>query len=180
MQQQRLLGFSLLLVSTICLSLMGFRSASVTTSPNSDSPKKVIAALLDSFNAAAARADFNGYFSFYTEDAIFTGTDATERWEKPAFMKWAKPYFDRKTAWSFKAIDRHIYLDKTGKLAWFDELLDTQMKICRGSGVLVLQGKQWKIAQYILSTTVPNEQIDSVTKWKAPIEDALIKQLKSH
>jgi hypothetical protein len=29
--------------------------------------------------------------------------------------------------------------------AWFDELLDTQMKICRGSGILVKENKQWKI-----------------------------------
>lgn len=139
--------------------------------------KQQINIMLDSFNKAAAKADYNAYFNFYTADAIFTGTDATERWDKNAFMKWAKPIFDKGRAWSFTALERHIYFAKTGNLAWFDELLNTQMKICRGSGVLVKEGNDWKVQQYILSTTVPNEQLDSVIKMKSPIEDSLIKKL---
>jgi hypothetical protein len=72
------------------------------------------------------------------------------------FQAFAKPFFDRGKAWSFKAIERHIYVDKSGKMAWFDEL-STQMKICRGSGVLVKIGNDWKIKHYVLSMTVPNE-----------------------
>ena len=133
--------------------------------------------MLDSFNRAAAKADFNEYFNFYTDDAIFTGTAATERWNKQEYMAWAKPYFDKKTTWHFTALERHIYFNKTGNLVWFDELLNTQMKICRGSGVVVKQGDAWKVKQYILSTTIPNELIDSVTKMKAPIEDSIIKNM---
>jgi hypothetical protein len=143
---------------------------------NSANEQKQIAAMLDSFNRAAARADFNKYFSYYTEDAIFTGTDATERWNKHGLMDYAKPYFEKGHGWNFTAIERHIYFDKTGTLAWFDELLNTQMKICRGSGVVIKQGKEWKVQQYILSTTIPNEQMDSVIKMKAPIEDLIIKK----
>lgn len=139
---------------------------------------KQINAMLDSFNRAAARADFNAYFNYYTEDAIFTGTDATERWDKPAFMAWAKPIFQKGRAWDFTALERHIYFDTTGRLAWFDELLNTQMKICRGSGVLVKQGNDWKIKQYILSTTIPNDQLDSVINIKARLEDSLISTLQ--
>jgi hypothetical protein len=36
-------------------------------------------------------------------------------------------------AWNFTVLERHIYFDQSKK-AWFDELLNTQMKICRGSG----------------------------------------------
>jgi SnoaL-like domain len=139
--------------------------------------QKAIISMLDSFNTAAANADYKTYFNFYTDDAIFTGTDASERWNKKEFMVWAKPYFDKKTTWNFSSLERHIYFDKTGTLAWFDELLNTQMKICRGSGVLVKQGNGWKIQQYILSATIPNEVMDSVVKIKAPIEDELIKKL---
>ena len=64
------------------------------------------------------------------------------------------------------------------KTAWFDELLDTQMKICRGSGVLVFVNNQWKIKHYVLSMTFPNDNTDEVIKIKAPIEDALIIDLK--
>jgi len=62
----------------------------------------------------------------------------------------------------------------------FDELLDTQMKICRGSGVLIKQGDQWKVQHYVLSMTMPNEQIKAAVKIKAPIEDELIKKLSHH
>jgi len=150
-----------------------------STLVDSAKEKTQISSMLDSFNRAAAKADFNAYFNFYTEDAIFTGTDATERWNKKEFMAWAKPIFDKGSAWDFTAMERHIYFYKTGTLAWFDELLNTQMKICRGSGVLVKQGDEWKVQQYILSTMVPNDQLDQVIKIKAAVEDSIIKVLSA-
>ncbi len=141
--------------------------------------KLQINSMLDSFNRAAAKADFNAYFNFYTDDAIFTGTDATERWDKKQFMVWAKPIFNGGSAWDFTALERHIYFDKTGSLAWFDELLNTQMKLCRGSGVLVKLGNDWKVQQYILSTTIPNVELDSIIKIKSHIEDSIIQHLSA-
>ncbi len=165
------------LTSILFLLYTGSNAQQNTEQPNQATAKAQINAMLDSFNLAAAKADFNSYFNFYTEDAIFTGTDATERWDKPAFMAWAKPIFKRGRAWNFKALERHIYFDNTGTLAWFDELLNTEMKICRGSGVLVKEGNAWKLKQYILSTTVPNEKLDSVIEMKAQQEDSIIKKL---
>jgi SnoaL-like protein len=149
-------------------------------SPAADTAKEKaqINAMLDSFNLAAAHADYKAYFDFYTEDAVFTGTDATERWDKKQFMVWAKPHFDKGKAWNFTSMGRNIYFDKTGNLAWFDELLNTQMKICRGSGVLVKEVGSWKVKQYILSTTVPNDKLDSVIPMKAHQEDSIINALK--
>lgn len=141
--------------------------------------KKQIASMLDSFNVAAARADFNNYFNYFAEDATFIGTDATENWDKKSFMLWAKPFFDKKTTWNFKSIERHIYFGKSADFAWFDELLNTQMKICRGSGVVVKQNKEWKVQQYVLSMTIPNSQIDSIIKIKAPVEDYIINKILS-
>jgi ketosteroid isomerase-like protein len=94
--------------------------------------KEKITKLLDEWHAAAARADFNAYFGKLTENSIFIGTDATENWNKKQFEAFSKPYFDKGKAWNFKALERNIFLSDDGKLAWFDELLDTQMKICRG------------------------------------------------
>ena len=130
--------------------------------------------LLDSWHKAAADAKYDSYFEKMTDDAIFIGTDATENWGKPDFQVFAKPYFDKGKAWSFTALERHIYFDKTNEMAWFDELLNTQMKICRGSGVLVKIGGEWKIKHYVLSMTVPNDDVNAVIKIKAPIEDKLI------
>lgn len=145
---------------------------------NAQTDKNKINQTLDAWHKAAAEVKFDAYFAALADDAIYIGTDATENWTKPAFKVWAKPYFDKKTTWSFKALERHIFFDKSGKIAWFDELLDTQMKICRGSGVLVKVGNEWKIQHYVLSMTVPNDEVDAVTKIKAPIEDVLISKLQ--
>lgn len=140
----------------------------------------LIGAMLDSFNVAAARADYTRYFDFYTADAIFIGTDATEHWDKANFMVWAKPFFDKKRTWNFRPIQRHIYIGKGGNIAWFDELLSTQMKICRGSGVVVKQNNEWKVQQYVLSMTIPNSQTKQIIKFKAAEEDSIITKLSGN
>ncbi|WP_336516511.1 nuclear transport factor 2 family protein [Pollutibacter soli] len=146
-----------------------------SSAPDLNKEKQQIISLLDSFNAAAARADYDNYFGYYTDDATFIGTDAKENWDKKAFMAWAKPAFDKGKAWDFTAVERNIFFDSTGRLAWFDELLSTQMKLCRGSGVLVKKGNDWKVQQYVLSMTFPNELIDTIVALKGPIEDSVLK-----
>ena len=135
--------------------------------------------VLDNWHKAAAEANFNNYFEAMTEDGIFIGTDATENWNKTAFQAYAKPYFDKGKAWNFKALERNIYFNPDNKIAWFDELLDTQMKICRGSGVVVKTNEGWKIKHYVLSMTIPNDDSNAVIKIKTQIEDQLIKDLKA-
>lgn len=150
----------------------------VITTTAQEKAKKQINATLDSWHQAAAEANFDNYFDTLTDDAIFIGTDATENWDKTSFKAYSKPYFDKGKAWSFRALERHIFFSDDKKMAWFDELLNTQMKICRGSGVLVYKNGNWKIKHYVLSMTIPNDNLDAVLKIKAPIEDALISTLK--
>ena len=150
----------------------------ITTIAFAQNPKNEIANVLDNWHLAAANAKFDAYMSAMTDDAIYIGTDATENWTKPQFMAFAKPYFDKGKAWSFTALERHIFIAKDGKTAWFDELLNTQMKICRGSGVLIKTNKGWKIQHYVLSVTVPNDNMNEVIKIKSVAEDILIKKLK--
>jgi len=142
------------------------------------SEKDKVSQTIDTWHKAAADVKFEDYFNLIAEDGIFIGTDATENWTKKDFKVWAKPFFDKGTTWNFTALERHIFFDKSGKIAWFDELLNTQMKICRGSGVLVKVGKEWKIQHYVLSMTIPNDEVDAVAKIKAPIEDVLIAKLQ--
>lgn len=143
-----------------------------------ENEKKEIGTMLDGFNVAAAKADFTAYFNYFADESTFIGTDATEIWNKKDFMAWARPHFDKKQTWNFTSLKRNIYFSKDGKLAWFDELLDTQMKICRGSGVVEKINGAWKVKQYVLSVTVPNEIVDKVVAEKTPIEDALIQKMK--
>ena len=140
--------------------------------------KQEINITLNHWHQAAAAANFEDYFSDLTEDAIFIGTDATENWDKNAFKAFAKPYFDKGQAWNFTPIDRHIYFSEDGKTAWFDELLDTHMKICRGSGVLIKIKNKWMIKHYVLSMTIPNENIDEVVKIKSSLENMLLSKGK--
>lgn len=165
---------SILLLSLSFLLCSAFTANRVDE--NNDNDK--INRMLDGWHKAAAEAKYDDYFNSLTEDAIFIGTDATENWSKADFQAFAKPFFDKGKAWDFTALERHIYFDKTRKVAWFDELLDTQMKICRGSGLLVKIGKEWKIKHYVLSMTVPNDNVNEVVKIKTPIEDALLLNLK--
>lgn len=142
------------------------------------SEKENINSTLNNWHKAAANVDFNSYFNVLTKDAIYIGTDATENWNKKQFEAFAKPYFDKGKAWSFTALERNIFFSEDGNLAYFDELLDTQMKLCRGSGVLIKTNEGWKIKHYVLSMTVPNETTDDVVKIKAPFEDKIIKYKK--
>ena len=124
-----------------------------------------IGSMLDDWHAAAAAADETKYFSYFAPDAVYLGTDPTERWTRDEFRKWARPYFARGKAWSFRATSRWISFAPDRSVAWFDEMLDTpNMGVCRGSGVLVRSGDSWKIAQYNLSIPIPNALTDEVVK----------------
>jgi len=116
---------------------------------------------LDDFHDAAAHADEARYFGHFAEGGVFLGTDATERWDVAAFRDYAHPHFAKGKAWSFRGVNRHVTV--RGETAWFEEDLETaNLGPARGSGVLTLQGVQWRIEQYVLSITVPNEKFKSV------------------
>ena len=120
--------------------------------------------LLDNWHLAATNADIEPYFSALHEDAIYIGTDASERWTKTEFFNFCEPYFKKGKAWDFKAFDRKIYFSEDGKTAWFNELLNTWMGVCRASGVLSFRNGNWKISHYHLSVTVKNEKMNEFIK----------------
>lgn len=166
-----------LLISILTITTFFIVNKEKKTDPKTE--KKTITTLLNDWHLAAAKADYNGYFGKIAEDGIYIGTDATENWDKKAFIAFSKSYFDKGKAWDFKTLERNIYFSKDGKTAWFDELLDTWMKVCRGSGVLEKQGKEWKIKHYVLSMTIPNDATKEVVPFKAKYEDALIEKLRA-
>jgi len=140
--------------------------------------KKAINTFLDSWHKDAANVDFKNYFDKIAEDGVYIGTDATENWTKKEFEIWAKPYFDKGKAWSFTSLERNIYFSSDKKLVWFDELLDTQMKICRGSGILEFKNGQWKIKHYVLSMTIPNDNVEAVVQIKSDMENVNLEFLR--
>ena len=165
-----------IVIVVIGLVLFGCKSSQPKNNLN---VKSEINLILNDWHKAAGQANFNAYFDVLTEDAIYIGTDPTENWNKQEFIKFSKPYFDRGRAWNFTTLERNIYFSSDNKTVWFDELLNTQMKICRGSGVLVADEKgNWKIKHYVLSMTIPNDNTDEVIKIKSLIEDKEIEKLK--
>lgn len=156
----------------------GFSFAQSLTSKVANDQKEVDQ-VLDLLNKYAAEAKFESYFDLFATESTFIGTDALEVWNKKEFMEYAEPHFRKGKAWNFTAIKRNITFDSSGKIAWFDELLSTQMKLCRGSGVLEKIDGKWKIKQYVLSMTIPNDNVNEVIKIKAPIEDEILKEFSS-
>lgn len=132
------------------------------------------AAALDAWHLAAAQGDEGRYFGLMTENAIFLGTDPEERWTKAEFRAWASPFFKRGKAWTFKSVRRRLIRSHEGSIAWFEESLDTpNLGPARGSGVLVKEGKGWRIALYDLSVPIPNSLFKDV---KALLEQAAKKK----
>lgn len=142
------------------------------------SEKDRVEVVLDAWHAAASDADFDTYFGLMTDDGVFLGTDATENWQNDEFRAYAKPHFDKGRAWSFTAVERNVYLNEEENFAWFDELLDTQMKLCRGSGVLQKINGNWKIAHYVLSIAVPNEYVRGLIEMKKVSDSLLTNKLR--
>jgi uncharacterized protein (TIGR02246 family) len=141
-------------LALLCLTLAAATPAASTPT----TATAAVNAVLDDWHRAAAQADEARYFSHFTPDAVFLGTDATERWTRDEFRTWAHPYFARGKAWSFTPVSRHVSFSKDGAVAWFDEALSTpNMGPARGSGVLVKDEGVWKLAQYNLSVPIPNE-----------------------
>lgn len=129
------------------------------------SKERAVAAVIDDWHAAAAAADEDRYFGHMTRDAVFLGTDPAERWTNAQFRAYAHPYFAKGKAWSFRPVRRAMSFSKDGSVAWFDEDLATPNLVpSRGSGVLVYDGTDWRIAQYNLSVPIPNGVFDSVKK----------------
>lgn len=115
--------------------------------------------LMDNWHLSAAKADYQNYFKVTTENFVFLGTAPGERWNKEEFQTFSKPYFEHKKTWDFKPSNRKWDFSKDGKMAWFDEDLDTWMKGCRGSGICIFENDEWKIAYYNLTVLIENEKI---------------------
>jgi hypothetical protein len=142
--------------------------------------KENINNVLNTWHKNAAESNYEGYFNAMDENSIFIGTDASEHWNKKEFEKFSKPFFDRGKAWDFTPLKRNIYFEKDGRIAWFDELLNTWMGVCRGSGVIEKEGETWKIKHYVLSLTIPNSNIDEVIKINKTKDSTFVKKLHSN
>jgi len=150
----------------LVLSVVSFSSIA---DEKTKSEKSSIDNVLNNFHQTAADAEAEAYFDLLSEDAIFLGTDASERWTKEEFKAFVVPYFSKGQGWLYTPTQRNISLIERGQVAFFDELLASESYgTCRGSGILIKTQQGWKISQYNLSIPMPNG-----------IAKALVKQIKA-
>ena len=119
-----------------------------------------VSAVLDALHHNASVPDEAAYFALFAPDAVFFGTDITERWPVADFRQYAHARFATGRGWTYalRPGTRNIAFDPTGQVAWFDEILDNaNYGETRGTGVLRLIEGEWKITQYHLVIPVPNE-----------------------
>ena len=121
-----------------------------------DNQRAAIDALIDGLHQDAHEGNFHTYFDRYTPDAVFLGTDKSERWTIDQFKVYAEPAFEDGHGWTYSVKERNW--EGEGSTRWFDEvLLNEKLGHCRGTGVVELIDGEWKIAHYALTMLVPNE-----------------------
>ena len=127
--------------------------------------QQAVALVLDQFHQAATDADTEKYLNLLHDEAVFLGTDASERWTKEQFTQFVQPYFNQGKGWSYVPKQRNISFLPISNIAFFDELLqNNHYGTCRGTGLLIKTNQGWKISQYNLSLPVPNDIAKSVVK----------------
>ena len=111
--------------------------------------------LVDGLHQDAHTGNFESYFDRYTNNAVFLGTDKTERWTIEEFKAYAKPAFSDGHGWTYSVIKRNWEGD--GNTRWFDEILfNEKLGHCRGTGVVENINGEWKVSHYALTMLVPN------------------------
>ena len=125
--------------------------------------------LIDGLHRDAANAQFESYFARFVPDAVFMGTDKTERWSITAFQNYAKPIFDAGKGWRYEVVERHWA--GSDSIRWFDEILwNEKYGYCRGTGVVKANEAGWRIAHYSLSFLIPNEMAAEITQLSRAVD----------
>lgn len=156
-------------LSLICFfCFTALAQAQTQTQDHDQDAVTAINQVLDQYHAAAAAGDWPRYFALMSEDGVFLGTDASERWTKAEFQTYAS----RSSGWKYTPQIRHVNLTPDANSAWFDEILESaSYGTSRGTGVLIRTESGWKISQYHLTLPIPNalarEITDSIKAFEA-------------
>ena len=152
----------ILVISMLTSALIGLVAMTAAGDKVPDERQHVVK-VLDQLHEYAAKADGAKYFELFSTHAVFLGTDATERWTIDEFKSYAMKRFETGTGWTYTVVPGKRFVTFAGNVAWFDELLENaKYGTCRGTGVLQNVGGVWKIEQYNLALTVPNDAAEAV------------------
>ncbi|MEL6429506.1 MAG: nuclear transport factor 2 family protein [Planctomycetota bacterium] len=119
--------------------------------------REEVGAVLDDWHEAASVGARDRYIGHFALDAVFLGTDRTERWDLAEFTSYVDQYFEPGKGWTFTPVERFVVFGPSRDIAWFDERLDSESYgDVRGTGVLRRTEDGWRIAHYSMTFTVPN------------------------
>ena len=154
-------------IAQVALVLLWLAASAAKADPADDAKIAAIGQTLDQLHAAASKADGKVYFDLFAPDAVFIGTDASERWTMDQFRAYALPLFAQGKGWTYRPRLRHVTIARVpcSCVAWFDEILDSaSYGTSRGTGMLTLTPFGWKIEQYALTFPIPNELAKEMTE----------------
>ncbi len=163
----KMIGLKVSLLAILIIYLpVTYAKTSITSNIQQPIADKVlIDKALTNFHQAAADTNLTQYFNLLTDDAIYLGTDASERWTKKAFKHYVEPMFKQGHGWKYTKIARHIKVSQDSNTAFFDELLrNKNYGLCRSTGMMRKTTQGWKIAQYSLSVPLPNAIAKDIVK----------------
>jgi hypothetical protein len=153
-------------VTWVAFALLSLATSAARADPDDDAKIAAIGEVLDQLHTAASKADGKAYFDLFAPDAVFIGTDASERWTMDQFRGYALPLFAQGKGWTYKPRLRHVTIARVpcSCVAWFDEILDSaSYGASRGTGMLSLTPFGWKIEQYALTFPIPNDLAKEMT-----------------
>ena len=153
-------------VAWVAFVLFSLAAPAVKADPEDDAKVAAISQVLDQLHAAASKGDGKAYFDLFSPDAVFIGTDASERWTMDQFRGYALPLFAQGKGWVYKPRLRHVTIARVpcSCVAWFDEILDSaSYGTSRGTGMVTLTPFGWKIEQYALTFPIPNDLANNIT-----------------
>jgi len=121
--------------------------------------------VLNNLHLHASEANGKAYFDLFAQDAVFFGTDISERWNKAAFKEYGMTRFADGDGWTYHMKERNIFFSDDGRTCWFDEILNNEKYgEFRGTGVLKIVMGKWKIVQYNLLLPIPNDLFMNISK----------------
>ena len=145
-------------------TLLTIAFAGLSCAQQPEAPAAAIGAVLDDFHDAAANGDKVRYLNHLTDYGVFMGTDESERWPKhPDFAAYVDARFQDGRGWTYRSVERQIQISESADTAWFDEVVFSETNgRFRGTGVVVLEDNNWRIAHYAMSFLIYNEDWEEV------------------
>jgi hypothetical protein len=111
---------------------------------------------------AVARRNITLLRESFTSDALFVGTDDTEQW---TLGQLERALLESTEGWTMRHTEEGFTIravgDRIDMGTFYEVVVHEKLGTMRGSGTIIKdEDGKWKIAQYVLSFSVPNEVVD--------------------